>query len=98
MVRAVFIAAFVALAACGTDTPSSQTAGEAADRAAARDAAQAGRIDNPEALACVRANASDEEWAVISRQDAAAETALQTVLNRESTVRCFIENNVVVYT
>lgn len=97
MLRPSCIVALVALAACGTDTPSSQSAAEAADSAAARDAAQAGRIDNPEALACVRANATDGEWAIIAGQDANAETMLQTVLNREGTVRCFNENNVVVY-
>ena len=49
------------------------------------------------ALACVRANASDEEWAIIETETLAAEMLLQDVLRREGTQRCFAVNNVVVF-
>lgn len=87
----------VLLTACGGDGPTSESAMSAAEAAAARDAAQAGRIDNPEAMACIRANASEGEWAIIAGQDANAEAMLQTVLQRDGTVQCFGQNNVVVY-
>lgn len=84
------------VAACG-DTPSDRSAQISRENAAARDAAQAGRIDNPAALACVRANASDQEWAVIAAEGPDAPGVLATVLNRDSTARCFSVNNAVVY-
>ena len=94
----VFCAAslIVALAACG-DSPSNRTAEQSQQNQAARDAAQAGRIDNPAALACVRANASEEEWAVIETETGDAPNVLQSVLRREGTQRCFAVNNVVIY-
>jgi len=85
------------LTACSGDAVSSETAALSAGNAAEREKAQAGRIDNPEALACLRANASDAEWAIIAAQDSHAEAELQTVLNREGTIRCFNDNQVVVY-
>lgn len=91
------ICALIALAACGGDVASDRTAAVSAENAAARDAAQAGRFDNPEALACLRANASDEEWSAIQREDAEGEASLQAVIDRESTARCFNDNNVVIY-
>lgn len=94
--RLLMCFALLFVSACG-DTPSARSAAISAENAAAREAAQAGRIDNPEALACVRANASEDEWAIIAAQDSAAEAMLQTVLDREGTVRCFQQNNVVVY-
>lgn len=93
----VGISVMLVLSACGSDTVSSNTAKVSAANASAREAAQAGRINNPEALACVQANASDGEWAIISAQDSNAEVTLQRVLNREGTIRCFNENNVVIY-
>ncbi len=93
---AVILALFL-LAACAGDVVSSETAALSAGNAAARETAQEGRIENPEALACLRANASDAEWAIIAGQDGAAEAELQTVMNREGTIRCFNENQVVVY-
>lgn len=87
----------LALAACGGDTPSADSAAVSAANAASRDAAQESRIDNPDALACIRANSSDGEWAIIAGQDANAEAMLQSVLRREGTVRCFNDNNVTVY-
>lgn len=88
--------ALVALAACGSDTVSSRTADIAAANVQARDAAQAGRIDNPAAIACVRQNASDDEWAKMSREDEVAVATLQTILDRPGTMQCFRANNVVV--
>ena len=93
----VGISVMLVLSACGSDTVSSNTAKASAANASAREAAQAGRINNPEALACVQANASDGEWAIISAQDSNAEVTLQRVLNREGTIRCFNQNNVVIY-
>ena len=85
------------LAGCGSDTVSDRTASIAQQNVLARDAAQAGRIDNPAALACIRANASEAEWAVIETETDEAATVLQSVLNREGTQRCFRINNVVIY-
>ena len=95
--RYLMCISLLVLTACGGDSPSSASATQAAQDAAQRDAVQAGRIDNPEALACIRANASDGEWAIIAGQDSNAEATLQTVLNREGTARCFSQNNLVVY-
>ena len=97
MHRLVGILALFYLASCASNTVSSETAALSAENAAAREAAQAGRIENPEALACLRASASDAEWAIIAGQDSNAEAELQTVMNREDTIRCFNENQVVVY-
>ncbi len=87
---------FAMLAACSSGVDDESAAAARAE-AASRDAAQESRIDNPEALACVRANSSDGEWAIIAGEDENAVAMLQTVLNREGTIRCFNENNVVVY-
>ena len=94
----VFFAAtaLFALAACG-GTPTNRTAEISQQSQAAREAAQAGRIDNPAALACVRANATEVEWAVIETETGEAPNVLQLVLRREGTQRCFVINNVVVY-
>ena len=85
------------LAGCGSDTVSDRTASIGQQNVLARDAAQAGRIDNPAALACIRANASEAEWAVIETETDEAPAVLQSVLNREGTQRCFSINNVVIY-
>lgn len=87
----------VMLSACGGNLPDSESAKAAAATAASRDAAQESRIDNPAALACVQANATNGEWAIIAGQDVNAAAMLQTVLNREGTMRCFNDNNVVVF-
>jgi hypothetical protein len=87
----------LALAACGTDIPNDSTAAVARQNSEARDAAQEGRILNPEALACVKANATDAEWAVIASETGDAPNVLADVLNREGTLRCFSVNNVVIY-
>ena len=89
------VLALAALTACGA--PNDRTAAIQQENAAARDAAQESRIINPGALACVRANASEEEWAIIETETLAAEVLLQDVLRREGTQRCFAINNVVVY-
>lgn len=97
MRRSVAMIGLMLLTACGGDTVSSETAAAASVSAQSRDAAQESRIDNPDALACIRASSTEGEWAIIARQDAEAEAMLHNVLNRESTIRCFNENNVVVY-
>ena len=89
------VLALVALTACGA--PNDRTAAIQQENAAARDAAQESRVINPGALACVRANSSEEEWAIIETETLAAEMLLQDVLRREGTQRCFAINNVVVY-
>ncbi len=86
------------LTACSAgDAPSSQSAADASANVAARDAAQEGRVLNPDGVACIRANATLEEWAIIVGQDANGEAMLQTVLDREETARCFRQNRVTVY-
>lgn len=85
------------LQACGSDAPSSAKAEQASANQAARDSAQRSRIDNPEALACLRANMTDEEWAVLGREDEPAERLLAEVMTRPGTVTCFDENRVVIY-
>lgn len=85
------------LAACGSDTVSDRTALSAQQNAAQRDAALEGRIDNPAALACIRENANDGEWAVIRTETGDAPIVLRDVLNREGTQSCFRANNVVIY-
>jgi hypothetical protein len=97
MRRALFLTAFSLVAACGSDTVGNRTAATAQQNAAQRDAALESRIDNPAALACIRENASEEEWAVIETETGDAPAVLQTVLNRDGTVRCFRANNVVIY-
>ena len=97
MRRAFLLSTVLALAACGSDTVSDRTAQTAQQNAAQRDAALEGRIDNPAALACIRANASQAEWAVIQTETGDAPTVLRDVLNREGTTNCFRANNVVIY-
>lgn len=97
MHRAFLLCSALALAACGSDTAGDRTAQTARQNLAARDAALEGRIDNPAALACIRANATEEEWAIIRSQTGPAPGVLQTILNREGTARCFSINNVVIY-
>ena len=83
------------LAACGA--PTDRTAAIQQENLAAREAAQESRIINPAALACVRANATEAEWAIIETETGEAANTLQSVLRRESTQRCFAVNNVVIY-
>ena len=97
MRRVQLLPAILVIAACGSDVASDRTAQIARQNAAQRDAALESRIDNPAALACIRANASDEEWAIIRSENAAAPAVLQLVLNRERTRQCFSLNNVVIY-
>ena len=97
MRRLSFLPVVLAVAACGSDVASDRTAQIARENAAQRDAALDSRIDNPAALSCIRANASDEEWAIIRSESAAAPAVLQQVLNRERTRQCFVVNNVVIY-
>lgn len=97
MRRVQLLPAILVIAACGSDVASDRTAQIARQNAAQRDAALESRIDNPAALACIRANASDEEWAIIRSENAAAPAVLQLVLNRERTRQCFSVNNVVIY-
>ena len=85
------------LAACGGDVPSDRTAAISRANEDARMRAQEGRIMNPEALACIKANATEDEWAVISTEKGFAEPILGEVLAREGTQRCFSINNVVIY-
>ena len=85
------------LAACGSDIASDRSAAISSDNAALRDDAQVARIANPEALACIKANASDEEWAIIRAEGPDAPAMLETVLGRESTFNCFRDNDVTVY-
>lgn len=94
---ACLLACLAATAACGSDVAGDDTAAVARQNAAVRDAAQAGRVLNPEAMACIRASATPEEWAVIDAEGAGAPETLAMVLNRESTARCFSINQVVVY-
>lgn len=97
MKRALLLSACLTVAACGSDTASDRTAQTARQNAAQRDAALESRIDNPAALACIRENATEQEWAVIRTETGDAPFVLRDVLNREGTVRCFHENNVVIY-
>ncbi len=96
--RSFGVIALLAVTACGGgDTPNDESAAFSAANAASRDAAQESRIDNPDAFACLQANASEEEWAIILLENESSQTTLQTVLNREGTIRCFNENNVTVF-
>ena len=97
MRMAVALACFGALCACGGQVASDKTAAVARENAAARDAAQEARIPNPEALACIRASSTEEEWAIIATETGEAPRVLAEVLDRESTDRCFRENRVVIY-
>jgi hypothetical protein len=97
MNRASLLPALLVVAACGSDIASDRTARIGQQNSAARDAALESRIDNPAALACIRANASEEEWAIIQSENSSAPAVLQQVLNREGTARCFSINNVVIY-
>lgn len=96
MRRALLLPTFLIAAACGSDTVSDRTAMTAQQNAAQRDAALESRIDNPAALACIRENASADEWAIIETETGDAPAVLQTVLNREGTRTCFVANNVVI--
>ena len=97
MRRVQLLPAILVIAACGSDVAGDRTAQIARENAAQRDSALESRIDNPTALACIRANASDEEWAILRSEHAAAPAVLQLVLNRERTRQCFSLNNVVIY-
>lgn len=97
MRRVSLLTALLFVAACGSDTAGDRTATTARQNAAQRDAALEARIDNPAALACIRENASAEEWAIIETETGDAPAVLQTVLNREGTARCFSASNVVIY-
>lgn len=97
MSRAGILPILFLLAACGSDIAGDNTAAVQRANEDARMAAQRGRVPNPEALACIRANASNDEWSVIATETGDAPAVLQTVLNREGTIRCFNANNVVVY-
>ncbi|NNL35477.1 MAG: hypothetical protein HKP35_06630 [Silicimonas sp.] len=91
------IACVLLLTACGSDIAGDNTAAVARQNAAARDAAQEGRILNPAALACIKASSSEQEWAVIASETGAAPSVLQDVLGRQSTIDCFRTNDVVIY-
>jgi hypothetical protein len=93
----LLLTALVFLSACGSDTVGDRSAAAGQQNSAQRDAALESRIDNPAALACIRENASEEEWATIASETGDAPAVLQTVLKREGTVRCFNVNKVVVY-
>lgn len=97
MARAFVLPMLFVLACCGSDTAGDRTALTAQQNAAARDAALEGRIDNPAALACIRENASEAEWAVIESETGEAPNVLRSVLNRAGTANCFRANNVVIY-
>jgi len=93
----IYIPLLMALAACGGgDVPSDTSFANAEEASAQRDAAQEGRIRNEAALACVKANSSEEEWAIIIAEGEGAGEMLQAVLNRAGTRECFTSNNVVV--
>ena len=96
MRRMIVIPTVLAAAACGSDTASDGTALTAQQNAAQRDAALESRIDNPAALACIRQNASEAEWAVIRTETGDAPLVLRDVLNRDGTAQCFRANNVVI--
>ena len=90
--------ALIVLVGCGGgDVPSDSTALAARENLASRDAAQEGRVLNPEALACLKNNATEEEWRVLGAETEASAAVLQQLLGREGTARCFAENNVVIY-
>ena len=87
----------VALAGCGTDTPNNSTAAASSTRQSDRDAAQAGRVFNPDVFACLEQVATDEELAALAKEDVAAQALLAEILRREAMDRCMRENNVTVY-
>lgn len=97
MRRVFLLTALTLVAACGSDTVGDRSAAAGQQNAAQRDAALESRIDNPAALACIRENASEAEWAAIASETGDAQSVLQAVLAREGTVRCFNVNNVVIY-
>lgn len=96
MRRMIVLLTGLTAAACGSDTASDSTALTARQNAAQRDAALESRIDNPAALACIRQNASEAEWAVIRTETGDAPLVLRDVLNRDGTAQCFRANNVVI--
>jgi hypothetical protein len=87
----------MALAACGSDVPTARTAEISRQNEQARLAAQEGRIDNPEVLACIAAATTPEERAILAEEGEAGALLLRDVVNRDEMRRCMAENNVVVY-
>jgi len=93
----VLILTAALLQACGTDIASQGKADQSTANQAQRDQVQESRIDNPAALACLEANMTEEEWAVLGREDEEAEWLLAEVLARQGTQQCFEDNRIVIY-
>lgn len=85
------------IAGCGGDVPSSRTADASRVNAASRVEAQGARINNREAIECIRQTTTEEEQAILAREDDAAVALLDEVLAREDMQSCMRESGAVIY-
>ena len=98
LVRFVVLACgSIALAACGSDIASRETAQASRDNADSRAAAHPPKIYNPDVMMCVSETATADEKTALAEGGARAESAMVAILNRDETRQCMRENNVVIY-
>ena len=95
--RIALLAGCLAMAGCGSDVPTSETAAASRANADARAEAQGPYVANPGVKMCIWETASEEERKALDAGGTSAEATVAEILERKEARQCMRDNKVVIY-